>query len=507
MPPNLLKNSLSGSAQFLVSTLLILSVVPFFIRTLGVEAYGLFSLVALVGSVNTFANLGLNAALVRFLAEQGKTTESDHDIVVNFALVFIVAGVMVGVGLLFQDEILTGILGVPGHWMEDAQWLFRSMLGGAVLILLGQTFTGIMDAQQKMYLTNLLQLLYNILYWTLVLVSIFIGYALKGIAVAIFVAAVLWFCSVVAGGLRSWGNFSFRGLHLHGWRVARKQLGYGLQIYSSGVVGFLHEPMTKILVSRFIGIAEVGFFDIGLRAKNQVVGLLMKLLAPLYPALSAEKDMLRARSLVHNVGQKAMLVMIPSSAIVLLVTQPMVRVFFDSHVEPISTTISAIVVAYLIASVPVVPMYYYLTAKDRAANTIVVQAVNVVVNAVVFVTTYSWLGYHAAVVSTVLAITASFPLLLYYQWRYLGSLMFESWKQALSALLVTSILLTVVFGLLMQKMTNWGTLAGGFLIVLMSVLLYRYFEVFDKKEFSLFIGGKTAASKLLVRLLCKDQRL
>ena len=54
---------------------------------LGSESYGVFALVMIAGNLNTFTNLGLTSALVKYLAEQGQTNESRTDIVVNLILI------------------------------------------------------------------------------------------------------------------------------------------------------------------------------------------------------------------------------------------------------------------------------------------------------------------------------------------------------------------------------------------------------------------------------------
>jgi O-antigen/teichoic acid export membrane protein len=107
------KSSLTGAAQFLANTVLVFATIPIFVRILGAEAYGVFSLVAIIGNVNTFANVGLSPSLVRFLASQGKSQESDHDIVVTFLLLFMILTPLALAGMLLQNEILTRVFNVP----------------------------------------------------------------------------------------------------------------------------------------------------------------------------------------------------------------------------------------------------------------------------------------------------------------------------------------------------------------------------------------------------------
>ena len=506
MKAAVVKSSLSGVAQFVLSTGLVLITIPTFVRLLGPEAYGIFSLVALVGSVNIFANLGLNSSLIRFLAQQGKTKESDYDIVVNLLILLAILCPLTVCGIIFREGILLHVLNVPPRLVNAAEWLFISMLIGNVFLLLGQTFTAILDSLQKIYLTNLYQMINNIVYWGLILLVLSLGYSLSGVAVAILTSTIIWFCIVAVSGLRSWGRLSFKGLRSNGMWVAKKQLHYGLQIYTGGLVGFLYEPLTKILVSRFLGVTEVGLFDIGLRARNQIMGLTNKLLYPLYPIISQLDDRKRIGTLVHDVEQKTFLLIMPLIGIVLLAAKPLVLLFFHSNVDAIAITIACIVSAFLFGSFTVTPNYQFLMAKGHASKTIVLQVVNVLVNAIVFLVCFPWLGYYAVVAANAIAILSSCGLSLYYQKRYLNNLIFDSAQQTLavgvsfSAALALGYFFSTLFDL-----NAWKLISGPMIVVSAIVILYRYFGLLNAADISRYIGERTIFSKLFVRILCKSQ--
>lgn len=506
MKVQLAKSSLTGVTQFVVSTLLILVTIPMFIRNLGTEAYGLFSLVAVIGSVNTFANLGLNSSLVRFLAEQGKTTESDLDIVVTLLILLTILLPVAACAMIFEKVILINILNVPYRLFYDAEWLFVSMLISNIIILLGQTFTAILDSQQKVYLTNLFQMMYNIIYWGLIFLVLFLGYSLRSIAIVISISTALWFCIVVVSSLRSWGKLSLQGLGSNGVRVAKKQLKYGIKIYAGGVVGFFYEPLTKILVSRFLGVAEVGLFDIGLRVRNQIYGLGAKLLYPLYPIISQLEDSGKIRTLVHDIEQKTVFVIMPIIAIIVVITNPLVTLFFISNVEPISITIIGIVGSFLLGSITVTPNYLFLLAKGHASKTVILQSINVVVNAIVFTALFRWLGYYAVVAGNAIAILASCGLSLYYQKVYLHSCIFDSLRQPIVVTFVFSIAL--VIALFFNDMSDsgaWKILAGPFVVTFVSTLLYKYFSLFQPEDIFRYFGKGTFFSRLFLHVLCAKQ--
>ncbi|MBA4311484.1 MAG: hypothetical protein C0417_02530 [Chlorobiaceae bacterium] len=507
MKGSLGKSSLTGIAQFIISTLLVFIAIPIFVRILGTEAYGIFSLVAIVGSVNTFANFGLNSSLVRFLAEQGKTKESDHDIIITFIISIVILCPLTLGGILFHNSILVHILSVPIQLLGDARWLFFSMLIGNIFILLGQVFTAILDSQQKVYLTNFYQMIYNIIYWSTILIAISFGYSLKGVAMAMLIATIIWFSIVTISALRSWGKLSFRGLRNDAMRIIGKQLSYGLKIYTAGILGFFHEPIAKILVSHFIGVTEVGFFDIGLRVKNQVVGLFNKLLTPLYPAISKLTQTDNFKFLVHDIEQKIFLAVIPITGIIILTADPIINLIFYSQADIISITVIYIVSAYLLGSTTVIPMYLFLMAKGHPSKIIIVQGLNAVVNAIFFFLFLPWLGYYAIVVSTVASISSSFGLLISYQKRYLDSLIFDSKKQ-LAAVIVSFI---IAFSLgyyttIIIESIMWKIITPSIIVVLMTIITYRYFALLNHADINRYFGENTALSKLSVRILCKYYR-
>lgn len=506
MNVHIAKSSLTGVAQFVVSSILILVTIPIFIRSLGTEAYGLFSLVGVIGSVNTFANLGLNLSLVRFLAQQGKTAESDLDIAVTLAILITILLPLVTCAITFEETILVRILNVPPQLIYDAKWLFNSMLITNIMILLGQTFTAILDSQQKVYLTNLFQVIYNIMYWGLILLVLSLGCSLKAIAVVIAFAAAIWFCIVVVSSIQSWGRLSFKGFRHNGLRVAKKQLEYGIKIYTGGLVGFFYEPLTKILVSRFLGIGDVGLFDIGLRVRNQIYGLGARLLYPLYPVISQLEDTEKIRMLVHDVEQKTFFVVMPIIGMVLVITHPLVALVFVTNAETISITIISIVAAFLLGSITVTPNYLFLMAKGYASKTIILQSVNVVVNAVVLIALFKWLGYYAVIAGNAIAILASCGLSLYYQNVYLNSRVFDSVKQPIVVVFVFSVaLFTASLFNEVSTLAAWKIVVGPVSVIIVSTLLYRYFSLFKPSDIFRYFGKGTFYSALFLRVLCSNQ--
>ncbi len=500
---DLTRGSVSGALQVVVATVLVVLAIPLFIKTLGQEAWGVFSVITLVGSANTFANLGLNSALVRFLAEQGKTRESHHDIIVTLLLLVCVTVPMTAIGLIFERFVVLKILNVPPAMIGEALWLYRSMLISNALVLVGQTFTAVLDAQQKVHVTNLCQMVYAVLYWGSILIVVRLWASFDLLALAVLFATVIWFGTVVIGVLKTWGMPVVAGIRADFARLARKQLTYGLQLFSAGLIGFFYEPLIRILIAQFLGMREVGLFEIGLRARNLITGLAFKLLYPLYPFLSSRSDPEGIRSIVHDVEQKSLLLIAPMVSLTIVATTPVIALFFDTNVEVLSVTIIWMVSSYLLFSLSITPFYQFLMAKGHASRTVVVQAVNVIVNTGVFFALLPSMGYFAAVAGNVISNLCTWLLLYWYQHRLLDTGMLDNWKQGGAILFVMGVPAAV--GILFP-LVRPGVLivtVSALAVGLLTLATYRLVGVISVKDVARYLGDNTPAAKLVSRLLCK----
>jgi len=496
-------NSLSGAIQTIVCTLLVFITIPVFIRLLGTERYGVFSLIMVIGSLNGIVNLGLNKTLIKFIAEQGKVTESNYDIVVNLILLLFGLVPITIAGIVFHEFVLSEILGISLDPMGDVKWLYFFVLVSNLLLIFGQTFSAILEALQKIYVTNICQMIYNFAYWGLILFVLLLGFQVDIVGAMALVAATIWLAAIVMAAHKAWGPILIGDLRKNFGRVAKKQLRYVMQIYVGGLVSFFYEPFTKILLSHFIGIQSVAFFDIALKIRNQVWGFVSKILQPLYPLLSQLSDRVRLRMIIHDLEQKTFLLIIPALPIIVFCTRPLISLWMRENVGIITVSVIFILSAYVLA-ITVIPNYQFLLAKGHAEKTIVIQGSNVVFNALFFFLTYRWIGYYAVIVGNIAAILSSYALTLYYQKKYLDSLIFESFAQARKVFLTLGIDLLVAYATSSLLDSNMATLLSVPVAVIVStVLMYRYFGLITATDIQRYSGSNDTLNHWGLKILCR----
>jgi len=496
-------NSLTGVLQLLITSVLTFFTIQIFIKRLGTEIYGVFSLVSVIGNLNIFTNLGLNLGLIKFLSEQGKSKESDYDI---FVVIVILIVVLIPANILFiflSDFVLNNILRIPEHLMEQAKWLYIFLIISNFIVLFGQSFNAVLDSQQKIYITNLLQSVYSIFYWGLILVVLLMGLSLPEIGKMILLTSIVWFLLIFIFYYRIWGKLELSGLKANFVRVTKKQIKYGVKIYLSGLVNFFYEPVTKILISNFLNVSSVSFFDIALKVRTILWSLISKILYPLLPLIAQLTDTGKIRNIVHDIEQKMYFIIIPVIAIILLCSKPFINIWLGTDVEIIALSVSSVVSFYLIG-ITVMPNYHYLMTK-KVTKTIILQFSNAIFNTLIFLLTYKILGYYSVLLSFNAAIMSSFVLSLYYQKKYLNSLIFDSFLQLLKVIVLLG--LCILIGLPFLFLLDSDLLkliVIPFVILISSVMLYRYLNLFKSEDIFKYAGYNSFVSKILLKILIRN---
>ena len=501
----LVLNSFSGIILVLITILLVFSTIPIFISKLGLELYGVYSLLLLVGNLNSFTNLGLNSALIKHISEQGKTEESHQDITISLILIISITTLVSFLGFVFKREILIDLLSIPmSYYNSDTLILYYFLILSNMIMMVGQIFVAVLDSLQKIFLTNILQLIYNILYWGLILITVLIWNNFALIGVSIFIAAIIWFLMVAFSFFKFWGILEFKSIHHNTNLIIKKNLGIGSKIYLSGVIGFFFEPISKILVSNYIGLPEVGIYDIIVKIKVQIWSLISKIFYPILPFLSAEKDFTKIRSIVHDIEQKLAFIILPIIVFFIFSITTLIEFWIGPNTQQISNGLIILISSYLI-SIILMPNYFFLTVKGYPEKTIVVQLSNVIINLLLFYLLLNKFLFNAIIYGNAGALLFSTLLLVFYQHKYLDSYIFEGASQFFKWLLLGSLLYLI--GYLINSFTFIDSykklLILGLSIVTFFILFIRTFKILNRDDLKRYFGTGGWLYALLIKIFIK----
>ncbi|MCX7832906.1 MAG: oligosaccharide flippase family protein [Ignavibacteria bacterium] len=495
----LYKGSVTGIIQLVVATLLTLFAIRIFVTYLGYDRYGVFSIITVIGNLNIFTNLGLNTALIKFISEQGKTKESDFDILVAIIILILILTPFSILLYLLGPLILKDFFNIPIELFDESIGLYKFMLIANYIILIGQLITSVIDAIQKIYITNLLQILYNLLYWGGISITALLGYSLQYVGLAITFASIIWFSFSLIAFKNLWGKIIFKDIKRNFFRILKKQLSYSIKIYLSGVINFFYEPLTKIIISKLFGVKEVGYFDIALKIRTQLWSLITKALYPLLPLIASIKEEKQIGFIVNDVEHKLLYIILPIISTIFVCTFSFVKLWLGGEVFLISISIIIVVCTYLIGS-SVIPNYYYLMAR-RVDKTILLQFSNVAANIIFILVLYNIIGYYSVLIGFSSAIFTSLTLSLYYQNKYLKGMIFKNFVDLFKYLLILIIVTAVGYVSSILLGSDILKIIVPFVIILLlTVLLYRLFKIFSQDDFERYFEKNKRIKLILSKI-------
>lgn len=495
----LYKNSLSGIIQLALTAILTFTAIPIFINKMGMEAYGIFSLITIIGSLKTFMNLGLNVSLVKFLASQGRSLESNYDIIVSIILVLTITIPITFCLLALNDFILINILSVPDEYLSESKFLFTYLVISNFFLINGQIYTAIINSTQNMYISNILKFVYTFLYWTSLIFIVLKGYGLKEIGIGILFASTFWFILNFILAIRLWGKLNFENILKNLKRITRKLINYSIKTFTARVLTFLYEPLTKILISNLIGINEIGYYDIAVKVKQYVVNILGKPFEPLYPYIAKVSNKLSLIHIIHDIEQKSIFLVTPIIVIIWYLTADIITLWLGNINPLIIEAVKYICIFHMIG-LTTTPNYQYLIAKGHPEKTIYLQLTNVVLNLGAILLLHSFLSFYAVIIASCLSIIGSFSLNLYYQNKYLKSLIFNDNNQLFKLILVLILIFVIGYSLTFIGPVFLRSILIVIVIPLGTLFFYRYLRLIVKSDIYRYIGNDNYISIKLQNL-------
>ncbi len=424
-----LMNAFSGIFQIVVNTGLVLLIIPLFISKMGGRVYGLYALITSIGGLGVFVNFGFNTSLLKYVAEQGKCRESDYEIIIVTSLVAIMAFVLSVIAIGFHSYVLEQVFQLPLEFRtNEVRWFYILCVVAFFFQTVTQMPCAVLDAQQYVYMSNMIQLVVGIINKLLTVAIIIIWPSLVMIGLALTISMLVGFCLVWMLVFRTWGCFDMKGISRSINVITKKHILYSRGIYGSALIGFFYEPLTKILLSRYVGIAEVGFFDIALRLRGLMSSFFERLLYPIVPFLAKISDRTAIRSIIHEIQSKILIVIIPVFCMTFFLTEPIITLWIKKNIDIVSFGVVCVVIPQLI-SVVFSAAYQFLVVKGYPMHVLLLQLDNVVINILLFICFVPFWGYRGAVLAYGFALLSSVVLCGYFQYKYLRSFAVVTWEQ------------------------------------------------------------------------------
>ncbi len=287
--------------------------IPFVIRWLGVDRFGILSLAWVVVGYFGFLDLGLGRATTKFVAEALGKGDIDKIPDYFWTTVYIqtIMGILGAVALWALTPLLVDhVLSIPPALRQETRSTLLVLAFSIPIVLISASFRGMLEAGQRFDLVNVIKIPSSIVNYALPAAGILIGLGLPGIMILLVgsrgLTLLIWVWLTIKA-------FPFLKARRKADRAVIKPLmSFGGWVTVSNVISPILVYLDRFLIGSLITIEAVGFYsapyEFVMRLGIIPSSLLMTLF-PMFSTLEGGADRLKAELLFKRSVKYLLIIM------------------------------------------------------------------------------------------------------------------------------------------------------------------------------------------------------
>lgn len=474
---------------------------PFILHRLGIDAYGILSIVTIVAGYLAFLDLGLNVAVIRFIAAhdaKGETAEIAR--VIQTALsVFIAMAALAAVALLLLSGGLARLLSVPENLQTDAALALRlGAMSFGVNLVMG-VFSAVPRALQRFDIVNVLNVVIGTLQVAGTVVLLACGMGLLTI--------VAWGCALSAVSLLTYIVIAKRLVPTMSVRPRfdskkfRELFKFSGFVMASNFTGVAAAHSEKLILGGLAPIAQVTFyavpFNLASRVLNLIPNNMFSVLFPAFAAMGVTDKPETIREAYTRAFKLIFLAVAPISILMGVFGSDLLRLWIDPEMGSNGGPVLAVLAVAILINAPAwvsVTVGQSLGRPALVAASQVIHLVTLIVCGLILVPRY---GAFGAALAWLAGNIIGIPVLVFLVNRYVLTLRTATMlrESLLRPFIAASLTLVVAF-LLKPIVHGWATLGLACAIVTGFYLAVAYrasLSVSDREIFKTFISNRYQA--------------
>ena len=267
--------------------LVTLFLTPYIVSKLGIQRFGVWSLIFVITGYFGLLDLGLGASFVKYVAEYHARKDYEAiNRVFNSGLVLylIFSFVIMVAGFALRDPILE-LFKIPAEFFADAQFVLLAAVAIYSLSNVFDIFQAVMIGLQRMDVTNLIVLGVSVPRILGTVLFLELGYGLRGLIVNEALVFVLTALLLVLSAFHLLPRLRMGWVFYHGHSL-RQLLSYGIKVQVSRLADLASFQTDKLLLGYFLGLSPVAFYELGSRVVLTSKRLSRVLISAVVPAAS-----------------------------------------------------------------------------------------------------------------------------------------------------------------------------------------------------------------------------
>lgn len=285
----LLLNSIAAIGQVLVVGILYFVLYRYLLDTIGIELLGVWSLIIASTSLALLANFGISTSIVKFVSTYFTRKDFDHlkKLIFTSTIFIVITYTVISILILFLGVLILPYF-IEKKYLSVALEILPFSLISLIINAVSGVISSCLDGIQKNYLKS-----YIVSFSTLLLFGLSLlltpNFGLKGLIFAqIFQAIIVLILSVY------YLSKSIPGILTLRWNwsavLFKEIINYGLKMQALSFMQMSFEPVTKAMLSKFGGLASVGYYEMASRLVTQLRGLLVSANQVIVPVVAEAKE-------------------------------------------------------------------------------------------------------------------------------------------------------------------------------------------------------------------------
>lgn len=282
-----MKGATSGLLNTVVSILSVALLLPLIIRFAGMEAFGVWSVLAIFSGSAALLDFGFAKSLVHFSAQsQQAQSHQEANLEVRTALFYAVMVIAVGLVLVTVLCLLVGMNPIASAKIPEK---FHTPLFVSGMIILTSSllilhFQSIFEASYRVATINVCWMIETILTYGGILISYIVT---EDVVVMIYSTAAVHIIMLVVHVVLVKELFALRS-NVRSFQVLKSIFHYSSRVYVTGLASMSLLPLNRYVFIELDGSMEAyGVFNMALKIAHSALSLLVAFSSPLFAHFSA----------------------------------------------------------------------------------------------------------------------------------------------------------------------------------------------------------------------------
>lgn len=303
----IIKNTLYSIVSYGYSAVVGFLLVPFVLKNLGINRYGIWSLITMITGYFSLIDLGIGQSFERYIAEYKAKNEKDKiNYVVNSGLYFYFSLLLILSFLsLIVPKFLIKILKIPQDFNDEALFIFKWAIIYIGLSNIFTLFYNCLRGFQRMDITSKITIILTTLHALGVILFIKNNWGIKGLMVNNFLVYSIGGLISLLSIYKIFPEIKLDFL-LFEKNIFKKLSKFGIKRWLTAVEEVITYQTDKFFISHFLNVGLVSIYQIGYTIPEKLANMIRTLNSAIVPASAELKAMNDKERLIklHTYGLK-----------------------------------------------------------------------------------------------------------------------------------------------------------------------------------------------------------